>query len=81
MISDVQMQQLRQAVSLILELPREGVGCVLIVVEELPEGDRQRMMTLGLTEFGTARTLHSAFESVLNQAPHVTMELVKSTPD
>lgn len=47
------------------ELPRDRVGCILIVVEDMPDGmSHQRMATMGLGDEGAVHVLNRALENV-----------------
>lgn len=65
-ISQADMKHLREVLTRLLELPRDRVGCILIVVEDTPDGmSHQRMATMGLGDKGTTvHVLKRALENV-----------------
>jgi hypothetical protein len=60
-VSDATLKLLRDAIAAVLDMPKDGLGCVYIIVERNEDGGaRVKMGTLGLNEAGVALALRDA---------------------
>lgn len=76
-IDDDEMTRVRDAVTKALGLPRDGAACLFVIVSTAPDGtERQRMGTIGLSEYGAALVLASAMHAVARD-PDVRMDTSK----
>lgn len=69
--TDIQLTQIRQAVSRILELPREGVGAIVLIPFSVDNGDDTglRMITMGVSSEFAAVILTKAARVAATERP------------
>ena len=80
--TDIQLTQLRQAVARILELPQQGMGCIVLIPFSVDKGADTglRMLTMGISsEFATVILLKAA--NVTATEEPVAQGVYNSKPD
>lgn len=70
MMTEAERKQVRIILQKALGIPKSGVGCILIIVEERPDGDsRQHLISMGLSDEGIHTSVAMALNTVEKTSP------------
>lgn len=75
-VSEAELAQLQQIVISVLGMPRSGVGCLVVLIDDPSEGgERLRMLTIGLSTGGVVHALSGALSAAMNNEPDASSDL------